>query len=118
MLFRTLGSALLVLTLCSLGFHAQAQGDKTLKEVVGTIKSVNLEKSDFTLSIPDSKDRTFHVTKDTKFVGPKGGVSDDGLKDDRMAKGNEVTVLVAGDNKTAREVRLPFRKKPVEKDAK
>jgi hypothetical protein len=123
MLFRTLGSAMLVLAVCTLGLQAQAQkdGKKDVKvegkEVVGKIKSVNVEKSDFTLTLGDGKDRTFHVTKDTEFVGPRGGVSKDGLKDDRMVKGSEVAVKVAGDNKTAREVKLPIRKK-AEKDKK
>ena len=34
------------------------------------------------------------------------------------AKGNEIRVVSAGDNKTAREVRLPFRKKVEEKKDK
>ena len=54
----------------------------------------------------------------TKFIGPKGGKAKDGLKDDRMAKGNEVKVLPTKDGKTAKEVHLPYRKKSTDKDKK
>jgi hypothetical protein len=45
----------------------------------------------------------------TKFLGPRGGVSDDGIKDDRLKVGAEITLVIAGNNKTVREVRLPMR---------
>ncbi|HEV3343133.1 MAG TPA: hypothetical protein VG125_22360 [Pirellulales bacterium] len=48
---------------------------------------------------------------ETKFVGPRGGVSDDGIKDDRLKVGAEITLVIAGNNKTVREVRLPMREK-------
>jgi hypothetical protein len=42
----------------------------------------------------------FTVRKVTKFIGPKGGISKDGLKDDRMVKGNVVKVItIPGDLK-------------------
>ena len=37
--------------------------------------------------------------------------SDAGLKDDRLLAGAEVKLVIAGNNKTAREVHLPLRKK-------
>jgi hypothetical protein len=50
------------------------------------------------------------VNKDTKFIGPKGGVSDKGIEDDRLVPGAEVTLKVAGNNRTLHEVHLPERK--------
>ena len=47
---------------------------------------------------------------ETKFIGPKGGKSDKGIEDDRLVKGAEVKLVVAGNNKTLREVHLPERK--------
>jgi hypothetical protein len=118
MMLRLLGGAILGLAVCTVG--VQGQGDKGVKdgkkdgkgkEIVGKLKEVSLTKKSFTIVTEDKKERTFLVDKDTKFVGPRGGVSAEGLKDDRMAKGNEVKVVAAPDNKTAKEVRLPFRKK-------
>ena len=43
------------------------------------------------------------------YDGPRGGLSDDGIKDDRLTIGAEITLIIAGDNKTVREVRLPTR---------
>ena len=97
----------LVLCLCS----DQVQGGKDKDLVVGKVKTVNAEKSYFTIALESGKERKFSVDKTTKFVGPKGGVSADGLKDDRMVKGNEVKVMPSKDGKTASEVRLPVRTK-------
>ncbi len=50
------------------------------------------------------------MNDETKFIGPKGGVSDKALKDDRLVKGVELRLLVAGNNRTLREVHIPERK--------
>ena len=84
--------------------------------VVGKVKVVNLARNNFTITLESGKDRTFGVDKKTKFLGPQGGKSKDGLKDDRMAKGYEVKVLPTKDGKAAKEVHLPYRKKASEKD--
>ena len=70
--------------------------------------------------VPDPEIPTsqFKVDEQTKFIGPKGGKGD-GLKDDRMEKGNEVKILPSTDGKLAMEVHLPFRKKAAsDKDKK
>jgi hypothetical protein len=43
------------------------------------------------------------------FTGPRGGVSDQGIKDDRLTKGAELTLVIAGNNRAIHEVRLPER---------
>lgn len=50
------------------------------------------------------------MNDETKFIGPKGGVSDKGIKDDRLVKGAELKLVVAGNNKTLRAVHLSERK--------
>src|SRR5262245_39691902 len=105
-MYRLLGCALLGLAVCAAGLAAQGE-----KEVVGKVKAVDLKKQSVTLTTEGGKDRAFRVDEKTRFVGPRGGVSKDGLKDDRLAKGSEVKVTPAPDGKTAREVRLPVRKK-------
>jgi len=92
------------------------KGKETPKDlVVGKVKKVDVDKNKFTIVLESGKDRTFGVDDKTKFIGPRGGKSKDGLKDDRMAKGYEVKVLPTKDGKTAKEVHLPYRKKSTDK---
>lgn len=79
------------------------------KEVKGKIVKVDVKNNVITVMTDDGK-KDFDVNKDTKFIGPKGGVSDKGIEDDRLEKGAEVKLIVAGNNRTLREVHLPMRK--------
>ncbi len=79
------------------------------KEVKGTIVKVDV-KSNVIIVKTEDGNKTYDVNKDTKFIGPKGGVSDKGIEDDRLEKGAEVKLIVAGNNRTLREVHLPMRK--------
>jgi hypothetical protein len=79
------------------------------KEVKGKIVKVDVKKNVITVDTEDGK-KDFDVNKDTKFIGPKGGVSEKGIEDDRLEKGAEVKLVVAGNNRTLHEVHLPLRK--------
>lgn len=79
------------------------------KEFTGQFKTKDESKKTLTVTI-DGKDKTFKITSTTKFVGPRGGESDDKLKDDRLDKGYKITVVAdAKDEEVAAEVKLPFR---------
>jgi hypothetical protein len=80
------------------------------KEVKGTVVKVDLKNRTLTIKTSDGE-KTYDVNDDTKFIGPKGGAADDGLKDDRLVAGAPVKIMVAANNKTAHEVHLPERKK-------
>jgi hypothetical protein len=80
------------------------------KEVTGKVVKVDVSKKTITVKTDDG-DKTYTANDETKFIGPKGGVSDSGIKDDRLEKGAEVKLVIAGNNKTIREVHLPERKK-------
>ena len=80
------------------------------KEVKAKLVSVDTKKMTLTVTTDDGKKIAYDVNDETKFVGPKGGVSDKGIKDDRLVKGAELVLIVAGNNRTLREVRLPERK--------
>jgi hypothetical protein len=84
------------------------------KEVTGTLVKVDAKASTLTIKTADGE-KTYDVNAETKFVGPKGGASDAGLKDDRLVKGVELKIVVAGNNRTAREVQIPERKKGKDK---
>jgi hypothetical protein len=79
------------------------------KEVTGTLVKVDVKNSTLTVKTDDGE-KTYDVNADTKFLGPKGGASDTGLKDDRLVKGAMLKLVIAGNNRTAREVHLPERK--------
>jgi hypothetical protein len=80
------------------------------KEVKGKLVKVDVKKNVLTVTTEDGKDHNYDVADDTKFIGPKGGVSDKGIKDDRLTKGVELKLIVAGNNRTLREVHIPVIK--------
>jgi hypothetical protein len=84
------------------------------KEVVATVVKADLKNSTLTVKTADGN-KVYDINDQTRFLGPKGGVSDAGLKDDRLVAGADVKLLIAGNNKTAREVHLPLRTKGKEK---
>jgi hypothetical protein len=127
MFARTLGFAIVGVSLCAFGLQAGG-GAKDGKDkkfeipknaIAGTVKTVDLKASKFTITLTDGKQRTFGVDDKTEFWGPKGGdrgTGAAGLKDDCMEKGYEIKVVATKDGKNAKDVYLPNRK--VEKDKK
>jgi hypothetical protein len=79
------------------------------KEVKGKLVKVDLKKNTLTVKTDDDE-KTLDVNDDTKFIGPRGGVSDKGIKDERLVAGVELKLVVAGNNRTLREVHIPERK--------
>jgi len=84
------------------------------KEVKGKVVKVDVKKKVVTVQTDDGK-KEYTVNDDTKFLGPKGGVSDAGIKDDRLVAGAEITLVIAGNNRTVREIHLPERKRDKDK---
>jgi hypothetical protein len=84
------------------------------KEVKGKVVKVDTKKMVITVETEDGK-KEYTVNDDTMFLGPKGGKSEAGIKDDRLVVGAEITLVIAGNNRTVREVRLPERKKEKDK---
>src|SRR5262245_25048378 len=117
---RTIGLATLFLVVCAFDRGAGGEKDKGKKfeipktAIAGTVKSVDLKKPSFTVTVEGGKERTLLVDKTTEFFGPKGGdrgTGEAGLKDDCMAPGYEIKFIAAKGGKTAKEVYLPERKK-------
>jgi hypothetical protein len=80
------------------------------KEVMGKVVKVDATKKVLTIKTDDGT-KEYMVNEETKFVGPKGGVSKEGIKDERLAPGATVKLVIAGNNKTVREVHLPEKGK-------
>ncbi len=81
------------------------------KIVKGTLIKVEMKKQQLFLQ-DRRRQKGVSVNAKTKFIGPRGGVSDAGIKDDRLKPGTPLELVVAGNNKTLREVHLPERKGP------
>ena len=79
------------------------------KELNCKLVKVDIKKKTLTVQT-DEGNKVYTLSDDTKFIGPKGGASDAGIKDDRLTKGAELKLIVAGNNRTVREVHLPERK--------
>ena len=79
------------------------------KEVMGTLVKVDVEKNVLTLKMDDGN-KNYDVNAETKFIGPRGGVCDKGIKDERLVPGVELKLLVAGNNRTLREVHILEKK--------
>jgi hypothetical protein len=113
-LLHFLACVMFGLALIAMNSDAQDKGAKktevSKKMYVGKLKEISLKRKQFSIVTESGKELSFLVSDKTKFIGPKGGISEDGLKDDRMAKGNVVKVLPASDKKFAAEVHLPVRK--------
>lgn len=72
------------------------------------VVSVDLEKRTVQVQTEDGRKLDLAIGTDVKFIGPKGGVSTKGIKDDRFVVGNQVRLVF--DGKTVKEIHLPIRK--------
>jgi hypothetical protein len=80
------------------------------KEVKCKLVKVDPKNNVVTVITEDGRTAKYSVNEGTRFIGPKGGVSDEGMRDDRLVKGAELTLVIAGNNRTVREIRLPERR--------
>lgn len=88
----------------------QQKDTKDAKQVKATVVKVDADKKTLTVKMADGKTQTLTIGDDTKFLGPRGGVSTDKLKDDRLTPGAEVGLVMGTGGKTVKEVHLPVRK--------
>jgi hypothetical protein len=79
------------------------------KEVRCKLIRVDVNKNVLTVTTEDGKTEHFEVNENTKFIGPKGGLSERGIKDERLVRGVELKLVIAGNNRTIHEVHIPER---------
>jgi hypothetical protein len=77
------------------------------KEIKGKITKVNVDKMTLSIKTEDGKEMDFKVDDDVKFIGPRQGVSKNGIKDKRVTVGAQVTLVTDATGKTLKEVHLP-----------
>lgn len=102
---RTLCQLIVVLAIIAMMAGGLSAADKTIK---GTLIKIDVKKKILLVKTDEGK-KEFTANSATKFIGPRGGVSDAGIKDDRLKPGIPLTLIVAGNNKTLREAHLPER---------
>jgi hypothetical protein len=76
------------------------------KELTAKLVKVDVKKNVLTVKTSDGE-KNFDVNDETKFIGPKGGVSKKGIEDERLTSGVELKLVIAGNNRTLREVHIP-----------
>jgi hypothetical protein len=87
---------------------AKAKPDKTgSKEMTATVLKVDAAKNTIRVKTADGKQTDLMVDDQTQFIGPRGGVSKDGIKDDRLHVGAQLKVTM--DGKSVKEIHLPYR---------
>ena len=79
------------------------------KELTAKLVKVDVKKNVITVKTADG-DKNYDVNDETKFIGPKGGLSDKGINDERLKAGVELKLVIAGNNRTLREVHIPVIK--------
>jgi len=110
---RTFNALFLGAAICAVGIlSADAQEAKKSEKpeikdgIEAKVKKVDVEQGKLTVTIQDSRDRTFTVTEDTTIVGPRGGVVRHRLKDPRFHPGMEITIVANGN--MAKELHLGY----------
>jgi hypothetical protein len=96
-----------------------APGAKELPGIKATVLKVDVDKGTATVQTEAGKKLELKLGEDVKYIGPRGGVSDKGIKDDRFAAGHEVRIVMDASGKAVKEIHLPYRKsedKEKEKD--
>jgi vacuolar-type H+-ATPase subunit H len=87
---------------------AKAKPDKTGgKEMTATVLKVDPEKNTIRVRTRDGKQTDLMIDDETQFIGPRGGASKDGIKDDRLRVGAQLKVVM--DGKSVKEIHLPYR---------
>jgi hypothetical protein len=102
MLRRPVAAFLILLFMASAALAAD-------KAFTATLIKVEVRKKLLVVKVGDEK-KEYSIDAKTKFIGPKGGLSDAGIKDDRLKPGAALELVIAGNNRTVREVHLPERK--------
>ena len=103
------GSLLTVATAQDAKKDAPKDKKADTKEIKGKITKVDANKMTLSIETEDGKKLDFKVDDDVKFIGPRGGVSKMGIKDDRVKVGAQVTLMTDATGKVLKEVHLPRR---------
>jgi hypothetical protein len=88
----------------------EALKERGLKGTPATVVKVDVEKGAAVVQTEAGKKIELKIGEDVVFVGPRGGISDAGIKDGRFVAGSEVRLVMDAGGRTLKEVHLPYRK--------
>ena len=111
MLRKSVGAIVGLLVMVGMVAAQQAKDKdaKGGKEITAKVTKVDAAKMIVSVTTDDGKKMELKVGDDTKIVGPRGGVSKERLKDDRLKAGAEIKVTMSADGKTVKQIQLPMR---------
>ncbi len=79
------------------------------KEVKARIVKVDHDKKVISVTLEDGKKLDLTIAPEVKFVGPRGGVSKEAIKDDRVTPNAQVVLVYDVSGKNLLEIHLPVR---------
>jgi hypothetical protein len=82
---------------------------KPVDGVEARITAVDQARRHLTVELKSGGKKDLTVMEETEFIGPRGGVSDKGIKDDRVVPGADVTLVFVQSGRVLKEVHLPYR---------
>jgi hypothetical protein len=82
---------------------------KPVDGVEARIIAVDQAAKHITVQLKAGGKQDLTVTDQTEFIGPRGGVSDRGIKDDRVTAGADVTLVFMQGGHVLKEIHLPYR---------
>jgi hypothetical protein len=110
MLQRLLGRMCVVVIAASLLTGAGQKESPKEEGVKGTVVKLDMSRNTLTIKTEHGKEN-FLLTAETKYLGPRGDVSEDGIRDERLNAGKEVRIVAELSGKTAKEVHFVPRKR-------
>jgi len=98
--------------------EAKSETTKEIKGIKAKVTRVDADRNAFSVTTDDGRKLEFKIGDKTEFVGPRGGVSKEGIKDDRFVAGAEIIIVTSPNGKAVEEIHLPYRKRADDKDEK
>jgi hypothetical protein len=112
MFHKLVGLAVVVCvgSLVAASYLPQDKDKKTdTKEVKARIVKVDADKKLISVTLEDGKKLDLTIAPEVKFVGPRGGVSKEAIKDDRVTPNAQVVLVYDASGKSLLEIHLPVR---------
>jgi hypothetical protein len=93
------------------------ESKKDVRGIKGKVTKVDIERKTVWITTDEGKKMEFSIGDNTEFIGPRGGISKEKIKDGRFVTGAEITIVTSANGKAVEEIHLPYRKR-VEENGK
>jgi hypothetical protein len=106
---RVLGCTALLVIGVFVSADAQEKKDPPKDGKKAKIVKVDVDKMTISVVLADGKKLDLVINDDVQFIGPRGGVSKERIKDDRVAKDKEITLVYDAGGRKLKEIHLAVR---------